>query len=135
MSIGSSRAPSATIVTPDAPVRAVNKAQAMKPTMARPAGIRTEQRLDQRHQSLRGLGLGHQVAGEGEERQRRQELLVRQVVDVDRHRGEVDADRHEPQHGRRQHHREQRRAEERHQDDQGDARPDHCASLGRGQIA
>ena len=27
------------MVTPDAPVRAVNKAQAMKPTMASPAGI------------------------------------------------------------------------------------------------
>ena len=37
--MGRSKAPSATMVTPDAPVNAVNRAQATNPTIARPAGI------------------------------------------------------------------------------------------------
>ena len=36
---GYSNAPSATMVTPDAPVKAVKNAQATKATMARPPGI------------------------------------------------------------------------------------------------
>jgi len=40
MSAGSMSPPSATMVTPDAPVRAVKKAQVISDTMARPPGAR-----------------------------------------------------------------------------------------------
>ena len=44
-SAGNSKAPSAMMVTPDAPVKAVKKAQAASETMASPAGIQPSSAL------------------------------------------------------------------------------------------
>ena len=60
------------MVTPEAPVKMVKKAQVHTRHQRQAARDPAEQRLGHANQALGGLGARHQVAGEGEQRDRRQ---------------------------------------------------------------
>ena len=102
----------ATMVTPDAPVRAVKTAQATKSHDGQTGGHPTEQRAGEIHEPFRCLRRHHEVAGEGEERQCHQQRRVGDAVQLDGHHGQVDTRRIEAEHRRRHHDGEQRCTED-----------------------
>jgi hypothetical protein len=81
--------PIATIVTPLPPVMVVKNPFATMHTIARPAGHPPEQRARGAHEAVGRARLGHQVAGEREQRDRDEDRRAEEALLVEHVRREV----------------------------------------------
>ena len=88
---GYSSAPSAMIVTPDAPVKAVNNAHATSEIIARPPGSQPSSACERRTNRARRLPCAQQESGEREQRNRDEHGRFGQAEELDRDDGQIDA--------------------------------------------
>ena len=100
------------MVTPEAPVSAVNAAQTARVTMPRPPGIQPSRARGKAHQAGGGAGSGHEFPCKSEQRDGHEHGRIHEAVDFHGHQGGVQAVAHESENGDGRDEREERRAEQ-----------------------
>ena len=121
-------APSAMIVTPEAPVNAVKNAQAASDTSASPPRHPAEQRIGQPHETTWRIALAEQVSGESEKRNRGQEWQIGNTQNLERDIHQIGIVALKTQHGAGSDDRKQRSAENSQQRE-NDGERNHCGAL------